>query len=71
MRVSVDHFYITLFSALEQTLHSNMIPHSAFLNIHRRGALTALVPRETAAVLANSVYTIQPCTMSLHAKPHT
>ena len=28
-----------------------------------------LVPHETAAVLAHSVYTIQPCTMSLHAKP--
>ena len=33
--------------------------------------LTWLVPRETAAVSARSVYTIQPCTMSLHAKPHT
>ena len=33
--------------------------------------LTWLVPHETAAVLARSVYTIQPCTMSLHAKPHT
>ena len=30
-----------------------------------------LVPRETAAVSAHFVYTIQPCTMSLHAKPHT
>ena len=48
--------------------------HSAFLNIHRSGvitALTCLVPHETAAVSARSVYTIQPCTMSLHAKPHT
>ena len=47
---------------------------SAFLNIHRSGVLTALarlVPHETAAVSARSVYTIQPCTMSLHAKPHT
>ena len=47
---------------------------SAFLNVHRSGVLTVLawlVPRETAAVLASSVYTIQPCTMSLHAKPHT
>ena len=28
-------------------------------------------PHETAAISASSVYTIQPCTMSLHAKPHT
>ena len=45
--------------------------YSAFLNIHRSGVLTALawlVPHETAAVSARSVYTIQPSTMSLHAK---
>ena len=39
------------------------------LNIHRSGVLTALawlVTHETAAVSARSVYTIQPCTMSLH-----
>ena len=29
------------------------------------------MPHETAAVSARSVYTIQPCTMSLQAKPHT
>ena len=29
------------------------------------------MPHETAAISARSVYTIQPCTMSLHAKPHT
>ena len=28
-------------------------------------------PHETAAISASSVYTIQPCTVSLHAKPHT
>ena len=42
--------------------------YSAFLNIHRSGVLTALawlVPHETAAISARSVYTIQPCTMSL------
>ena len=47
--------------------------NSAFLNSHRSGVLTALawpVPHETAAVSTRSVYTIQPCTMSLHAKPH-
>ena len=41
-------------------------------NIHRSGVLTALVwlvPRETAAISARSVYTTQPCTVSLHAKP--
>ena len=40
------------------------------MNIHQSGLLTALawlVPHETAAVSARSVYTIQPCTMSLHA----
>ena len=47
--------------------------YSAFLNIHWSGVLTALawlVPHETAAISVHSVYTIQPCTMSLHAKPH-
>ena len=42
--------------------------------IHRSGVLTALtwlVLNETAAVSMRSVYTIQPCTMSLHAKRHT
>ena len=45
--------------------------YSTFLNIHRKGALTTLtwlVPYETAAVSARSVYTVQPCTTSLHAK---
>ena len=32
---------------------------------------SALEQHETAAVSARSVYTIQPCTMSLHAKAHT
>ena len=39
------------------------------LNIHRSGVHTALawlVTHETAAVSARSVYTIQPCSMSLH-----
>ena len=55
-------------------LHEWLALYSAFLNIHRSGVLTALawlVPHETAAISARSVYTIQPCTMSLHAKPHT
>ena len=44
-----------------------------YIYIHRSGFLTALtwlVPHETAAVSAHSVFTIQQCTMSLHAKPH-
>ena len=78
--VVVDRFYIALFSALEHSLRSRVILlerlafYSAFLNIHRSGALTALawlVPRETAAVSPRSVYTVQPCIMSLYAKPHT
>ena len=55
-------------------LHEWIAYYSAFLNIHRSGVLTALaslVLHETAAISARSVYTIQPCTMSLHAKPHT
>ena len=43
--------------------------YSTFLSIHRSGvlaALTWLMPHKTAAVLVRSVYTIQPCTMSLH-----
>ena len=47
------------------------------LNIHCNGVLTVLfgcyivVPHETAAVSVCSVYTVQPCTMSLHTKPLT
>ena len=57
-------------------LHECLAFYSAFkkINIHRSGVLTVLawlVPHETAAVLARSVHTIQPCTVSLHAKPHT
>ena len=58
---------------LRVILHEWLAFYSAFLNIHRSGVLTALtwlVPHETAAISARSVYTIQPCTMSLHAKPH-
>ena len=57
---------------LHVILHELLAFYSAFLNIHRSGVHTALawlVPHETTA--ASSVYTIQPCTMSLHAKPHT
>ena len=54
-------------------LHEWLTFYSAFLNIHRNGVLTALtwlVPHETAAISACSVYTIQPQTLSLHAKSH-
>ena len=55
-------------------LHEWLPFHGNFFNIHRSGvftALTWLMPHETAAVSASSVYTIQSCTLSLHAKPHT
>ena len=80
------YYWSLLYSAVlrcwADSLRSHVILHewiasffySAFLNIHRSGVLTTLawlVPHESAAVLARSVYTIQPCTMSLHAKPHT
>ena len=80
--IIISHnFYIALFSALEQ-IHcahvwfsiSEQLFITRLLNIHRSGVLKTLawlVPRETAAISARSVYTIQPCTMSLHAKPHT
>ena len=54
-------------------LHEWLAFYSAFLNIHRSGVLTALawlVPHETAAVSARSLYTIQPYTMSLYAKSY-
>ena len=77
------YFYVALFSALEETHCSRMWFYMSdslfiarflflFLNIHRSGVFTALawlVPHETAAVSARSVYTIQPCIVSFHAKP--
>ena len=72
--------YSAILRSRADSLRSHVILHewvafdSAFLNIHRSGVLTALawlVPHEIAAISARSVYTIQPCTMSLHAKPHT
>ena len=72
--------YSTILRSRADSLHSHVILHEwiafygAFFNIHRSGVLTALawlVPHKTAAISARSVYTIQPCTMSLHAKPHT
>ena len=75
--------WLLLYSAIlcsrADSLHSHVIIHgwidlySVFLNIRWSGVLTVLawlVPHETAAIAAHSVYTMQPCTMSLHAKPH-
>ena len=79
--VIIDRFlYSTILRFRANSLRSHVFLHewiafySAFFNIHRSGVLTALawlVPHETAAISARSVYTIQPCTMSLPAKPHT
>ena len=58
---------------LAWNIHRSGVLTALAWNIHRSGVLTALawlVPRESAAVSARSVYTIQPCSMSLHTKPH-
>jgi len=77
--MTVDSLNIALFSALGHSLrshvglHESLAFYSAFLNIHRSGvlrALTWLVPHETAAVSAGSVYTIQPRHFK-QIKPHT
>ena len=78
------YYWSLLYSAVlrfqADSLRSHVILHewiafySAFLNLHRSGVRTALawlVQQEKTAISARSVYTIQPCTMSLHAKPHT
>ena len=78
---AVDCFYRMLFSALEQARCALVEWNServtvAFYSVlwistkvaylqHCLG-LTWLVPRETVAITACSVYTIQPCTMSRH-----
>ena len=71
--------YSTILCSRADSLHSHVILlewptfSSAFFNLHQSGVLTALewlVPHETAVVSVRSVYTIHPCTMSLHAKPH-
>ena len=58
--------YNAVFRSGADSLRSHVILHewiafySVFLNIYPSSVLTA-----------RSVYTIQPCTMSLHTKPHT
>ena len=54
---------------LHVVLHEWLAFYSMVFSIHQSGVLTALawlVPHETAAVFARSVYTMQLCTMSLH-----
>ena len=62
--------YSAILRSRTDSLRSHVILHewitfySAFLNIYRSGVLTALawlVPHETAAISARSVYTKQPC----------
>ena len=62
--------YSTIIHSRADSLRSHVILHewiafyNVFLNIHWSGVLTALawlVPHETAAISAHSVYTIQPC----------
>ena len=71
--------YSAILCSQADSLHPHVILHewlafySTFLNIHQSAvqkALTWLVPHETAAISSCSVYTIQLCAMSLHAKPH-
>ena len=61
--------YRAILRSRADSLRSHVILHewigfySAFFTIHRSGVLTALawlVPHETAAISARSVYTIQP-----------
>ena len=71
--IIIYHFlYSDILCSQADSPHSHVILHewisfySAFLNSHQSGVLTALawlVPHETAAISAHSVYTIQPWTM--------
>ena len=58
--------YSPLSSRLTELVYDStrLVFYNAFLNIHRSGVLTALtwlVPRETAAASARSVYNHAPC----------
>ena len=79
-----SHLYSAILRFRADSLRLHVILHEwiafksafyfCFFNIHRSGVLIALawlVPHETAAISACSVYTIQPCTMSFHTNPHT
>ena len=76
--VLTNCFYIALFWALEQTYCALVARDFKWVNVTFSEyppkwctystvlVVTWLVPRETAAIAACSVYTIQPCTMSGH-----
>ena len=82
-----DRFYIALFSALEQThcarmwfyMNDYLLIALFVVNIHRNDVLTALFGCYLDGATWNCCrpgafcvhHTIQPCTVSLHAKPHT
>ena len=72
----VDRFCIVLLSALGSTWVTNFFI-ARFLNFYRSDILTALawlLPHDSwncSHLGESSVDTMQPCTMSLHAKPHS
>ena len=78
-----DHLYSAILRSLEQThcarlwfYVSDKLFIARFLNIHWSGVSTysagmAGATWNCSRLGASSVYTIQPCTVSLHAKPHT
>ena len=64
-----DHLYSAILRSLEQTHCARLWFYmgdklfiARFLNVHRSGVLKHRLG-------ASSVYTIQPCSLSLHAKP--
>ena len=77
--LALGHFYIVLFSSLEQThcafvacdfiipvtvaLYSALRITTQAVLLQRCLVLTWLVPHESAVISARSVYTIQPCTI--------
>ena len=67
----VDHFYTALFSDLEQTHCALDACHSKCVTCFLQHFLNSGVKWNCRHFGACSVYTIQPCTTSLHAKPHT
>ena len=76
-----DCLYSTILWSLEQTNCACMWFYTSdwlfmvrFLNIHQSGVLStgmAGAARNCCRLGTSSVYTIQPCSMSLHAKPQT
>ena len=76
--IVVDRFYT---ASRADSLHSHVFLqeriafYSAILIIHRKwctySAGMAGATWNCCRLVASSVYTVQPCTMPLHAKPHT